>query len=142
MTVLMRDFETRSALDLKRVGAYRYATHASTDAWCCAYCVDDGPIQLWFPDDPVPPEFSRRRSIPDWIVTAWNDDFERQIERHIMAPALRLAPDTDRTAPLPEGCRPGARIAGKPGRRRKSAAARAEQGSGRAKGHAGDVAAA
>jgi DNA polymerase bacteriophage-type len=44
MAILLRDYETRSQLLLKAVGAWRYSTHASTDAWCCAFAVDDGPI--------------------------------------------------------------------------------------------------
>jgi DNA polymerase len=57
MPILFRDYETRSTLDLKRVGAWKYATHSTTDVWCCAYAVDDGPVQLWVPGNPVPPEF-------------------------------------------------------------------------------------
>lgn len=49
MPVLHRDFETRSTLNLSDVGASRYATHPETDVWCCAYCVDDGPVKLWVP---------------------------------------------------------------------------------------------
>ena len=123
-------------------GMDRYATHPSTDVWCCAYAVDDGPIQLWIPGDPVPPEFIEAAQNPDWLVAAFNDQFERLIERHIMAPALWLAGDSDRTASLPAGFSAGPGIAGKPVRCRRCAEARAEQGSGRATGHAGDVAAA
>jgi DNA polymerase bacteriophage-type len=86
MPVLYRDFETRSALNLKDVGAYRYAADPSTDVWCCAYAVDDGPVNLWVPGDPVPAEFIEAANDPNWIVTAFNDNFERQIETHIMAP--------------------------------------------------------
>jgi DNA polymerase len=83
---LFRDFETRSAVDLRRVGAYQYASHPATDCWCCAYAVDDGEIKLWTPGDNVPPEFIQAAHDPDWLVSAFNDQFERVIERHIMAP--------------------------------------------------------
>src|ERR1700730_11041999 len=45
----LRDYESRGILNLKNVGAWRYATHPSTDVLCCAYAVDDGPVQLWVP---------------------------------------------------------------------------------------------
>ena len=33
------DFETRSAVDLKKTGAYAYAAHPTTDIWCMAYAL-------------------------------------------------------------------------------------------------------
>jgi hypothetical protein len=86
MPILLRDFETRGVLDLKKVGAARYATHPDTDVLCCAYCVDDGPVELWVRGDPVPPEWIEAARDPDWLVSAFNDAFERAIEAHIMAP--------------------------------------------------------
>lgn len=86
MPILFRDYETRSTLDLRDVGAWRYATHSETAIWCCAYAVDDGPIGLWTPGDPVPSEFITAAENPDWLVCAFNDAFERLIEDHIMAP--------------------------------------------------------
>ncbi len=41
----------RSAVDLKKTGAYVYAADSTTDAWCAAYAVDDQPVKLWTPDD-------------------------------------------------------------------------------------------
>jgi DNA polymerase bacteriophage-type len=84
--VLLRDFETRGVVNLKKVGGWRYATHADTDVLCCAYAVDDGPVRLWVPGDPVPPEWQDAAASPDWLAVAFNDNFERQIEAHIMAP--------------------------------------------------------
>jgi DNA polymerase len=86
MPILLRDYETRSQLLLKAVGSWKYSTHVSTDVWCCAYAVDDGPIELWIPGDPVPPAFIEAANNPDWLVAAFGDGFERAIERHIMAP--------------------------------------------------------
>src|SRR5215831_12126311 len=84
--VLFRDFETRSTLDLKRVGAHVYAAHGSTAVWCYAYAVDAGDVQLWTPGSPVPTELVEAARNPDWLVSAFNDQFERLIEQHIMAP--------------------------------------------------------
>jgi DNA polymerase len=83
---LYRDYETRSTSNLKRVGSWKYAVDSATDVWCCAYAVDDGPVALWIPGDPVPPEFIEAANSPDWIVSAFNDTFERHVEMHIMAP--------------------------------------------------------
>jgi DNA polymerase len=86
MPILHRDYETRSTLNLKNVGAWRYATCAETEVWCCAYAIDDSPVQLWLPGDPVPAEFIEAARNPDWCVSAFNDSFERLIEQHIMGP--------------------------------------------------------
>jgi hypothetical protein len=47
--VLHRDFETRSRLSLRRVGAHRYAADSTTKILCAAYAVDDDPARLWLP---------------------------------------------------------------------------------------------
>jgi DNA polymerase bacteriophage-type len=86
MPILIRDYETRSTLDIENVGAWRYSRHAQTDVWCCAYCIDDGPIELWVPGDPVPPQFIEAARNPEWLVSAFNDSFERLIERHSLGP--------------------------------------------------------
>ena len=63
--VIHRDVETFGVLDLRVVGAHRYAADFRTDVYCTAYAVDDGPVQLWRPGDPV-----RRNSLrPPLIQT-------------------------------------------------------------------------
>ena len=47
--MIVGDFETRSAADLKKVGAYEYARHPSTDVVSFAWAVDDGTVALWQP---------------------------------------------------------------------------------------------
>ena len=86
MPLLHRDCETRSVLDLTKVGAHKYAVHPTTDIWFYRFAVDDGPIRIWVPGDPVPPEIIEAARNPDWLVTAWNDHFERLVERQILAP--------------------------------------------------------
>src|SRR5438105_3519578 len=54
--VLHRDYETRSQAVLKTVGAQRYAADSSTEILCACYAVDDDPIKLWRPGDPMPTE--------------------------------------------------------------------------------------
>src|SRR5262245_54982299 len=83
--VLHRDFETRSRAVLKTVGAQRYAADPSTEILCCCYAVDDDPVQLWRPGDPVPQEFIIAAQSQNWIVAAFNDAIEAAIEKSIMA---------------------------------------------------------
>jgi hypothetical protein len=70
--VLHRDYETRSLLDLPKVGLWKYATDIRTEVKCCAYAVDDEPVNLWLPRDPVPPEFIEAARNPNWLVCAHN----------------------------------------------------------------------
>ena len=51
-----------------------------------AYAVDDDPVQLWIPGNPVPPEFIEAAHNPRWIVAAHGDHFETAIEQHVLAP--------------------------------------------------------
>ena len=76
----------RAARVLKGVGTHKYAVDPNTEVLCCAFAVDDQPVQLWIPGDPVPPEFIEAANDPNWIVAAHGDHFETAIERHIMAP--------------------------------------------------------
>jgi DNA polymerase len=84
--VLHRDYEGRSRILLKLVGTHRWAAHPSTEVLSCAHAVDDQPVQLWTPGDPIPPEFIEAANNPNWIVAAHGDHFESAIEHHIMAP--------------------------------------------------------
>jgi DNA polymerase len=84
--VLHRDYETRSRVVLKTLGAHRYAADPLTEVLCCAYAVDDDPVQLWRPGGPVPAEFLAAAQNPNWIVAAHGDHFETAIEQHIVGP--------------------------------------------------------
>jgi DNA polymerase len=86
MPILFRDFETRSTLDLKDVGAWRYAADPTTDVWCVGYAVDDGEVKIWTPGQEIPEEFHAAARDPDWLVVAHNDQFERAIEEKILTP--------------------------------------------------------
>jgi DNA polymerase len=84
--VLPRDIETCSAINLAEVGAHRYATDKSTKIRCIGYAVDNGPVQIWTPGEPIPQPFFDAANNPDWTVVAHHDQFESAIERHILAP--------------------------------------------------------
>ena len=84
--ILHRDFELRGRLRLDVVGAHRFCADPSTEILSAAFTVDQGPIKLWVPGDPVPTEFIEAARDPAWLVVAHNDQFETQVERHILAP--------------------------------------------------------
>ena len=56
------DFETRSVVDLKAAGVYKYAESEHTDILCMAYAFDDEEPELHFP---------------------WTDGFPNRLWRHI-----------------------------------------------------------
>jgi DNA polymerase bacteriophage-type len=85
--ILHRDVETRCAnFDLRDVGVHRYAADTGTEIWCMAYAVDDGPVQLWLPGDPVPAPFSEAAVDTRWLTAAHHDPFESGIEQYILGP--------------------------------------------------------
>jgi len=86
MPVLVRDVETRSPLDLRVVGAFRYAADPRTEVLCVGFAVDSGLVKLWRPGEPVPREFIKAARNSDWIVAAHSDQFESAIEEFILAP--------------------------------------------------------
>ena len=83
---LHRDYETRSNANLSKVGVDKYAADPSTAVLRAAYAVDDGPVQVWLPGTPVPPEFIVAAANANWIVCAHNDAFETAIEQRVLAP--------------------------------------------------------
>jgi hypothetical protein len=84
--VLYRDYETRSRISLKLVGAHRYAADSTTEILCAAYAVDNDPVRLWLPGDPIPSEFTEAASNTSWSTCAHGDHFESAIEQHVLAP--------------------------------------------------------
>lgn len=84
MTTLHIDFETRSTVDLKKHGLDRYAKHPSTDVWCMAYALGDGPVKLW-PVDGVR-DVIESHVLNGGIVVAHNAAFELAIWNNVMVP--------------------------------------------------------
>jgi DNA polymerase len=83
---LFRDFETRSTLNLKTVGAWRYAADPTTEVLCVGYAIDNDPAQIWTPGEPIPEEFITAARDPDWLVVAHSDQFETAIETRLLNP--------------------------------------------------------
>jgi DNA polymerase len=90
MTTLSIDFETRSTVDLRAAGAYRYAEHPSTDVWCMAWAVDDGEPAIWTPSPATHgntvPDVVSHAATQGWEMRAFNANFERLIWNTIMVP--------------------------------------------------------
>jgi DNA polymerase len=83
--ILSLDLETRSPVDLKKSGAYRYFEHLQTSILCAAWAIDDGPVSVWLPGEPCPP------AVADAVaggaeISGWNVNFERQGWNQILGP--------------------------------------------------------
>ena len=80
------DFETRSDVDLRKVGASKYARHPSTYPMCVAIAVDDRPVVLYdyYLGGPFecPPEIVEAVERGDKFH-AHNAAFEYEIYRHV-----------------------------------------------------------
>src|ERR1035437_4765935 len=98
MTALHLDLETRIGVDLRKTGGYIYAESPTTDVWCAAYCVDDGPVELWVPElwhdeqAYMPegyvdcPDEIRNAVRENWQIVAHNANFERALWAGVLAP--------------------------------------------------------
>jgi DNA polymerase bacteriophage-type len=85
VTILSIDLETRSPVDLKRSGAYRYFEHPYTEILCAAWAIDDGPVQVWYPGDRCP-DAVIDATAHRCEVSGWNVNFERQGWNRILGP--------------------------------------------------------
>lgn len=83
------DFETRSAADLRKTGAERYAEDLSTDAWCMAWAIGEERPHLWAPD--APGEIDRLRAFVETggVVVAHSAPFELAIWNRLMVRRYR-----------------------------------------------------
>lgn len=94
------DFETRSAFDLKKGGAWEYALHPTTSIMCLAYAVDDKPVQLltnvdadlWDDWQDGVAELEALARAPEVLFHAHNAQFEQCIWKHIMVAKLNCPP--------------------------------------------------
>lgn len=79
--VLHLDFETYSDLDVRVVGAYRYAEHPSTEILVAGYALNDQPVRQWEPHlyDRPPADLLASLEDPDVLICAHNAEFERRI---------------------------------------------------------------
>lgn len=78
------DFETRSAADLKKCGAWKYSEHPTTEPLCLGYSIDGGPAELWRPGTSAA-ALHDAIAAGAWVV-AHNALFERSIWTNVMVP--------------------------------------------------------
>lgn len=79
-SILYLDVETRSEADLKKVGAWEYAAHPSTEIMNASFAVDDTLIQRWLEtDDMVITEAIPELSDPTVLLCFHNAEFETAI---------------------------------------------------------------
>jgi DNA polymerase len=73
------DFETRSTVDLRKVGVYKYVESPDTDIICMAYRrTSDTVTHLWKAGDPLP-EWFLADLAAGATIRAWNAQFERLV---------------------------------------------------------------
>jgi len=83
MAVLQIDFETRSPVNLKTDGAYKYASDPGTAVYMMGWAFDDEDPVVWLANEPLP------QRVVDHVaaggaITAWNAQFERLIWEYVM----------------------------------------------------------
>ena len=78
MNLVHIDFESFSHADLKKVGAYHYAQHPSTELLCACYAINDGPVRTWLPGDDNP-----FHKVNKWEWAAHNAQFEMVVWRWV-----------------------------------------------------------
>lgn len=96
MPTLHIDFETRSAVDLKKAGLDMYAKDPSTDVWCMAWALGGGAVHVITPETANSPEhvlygkpgmYDVCNHVQEGgIVVAHNAPFELAIWNNVMAP--------------------------------------------------------
>jgi DNA polymerase len=97
-----RDYETRSTLDLKKVGAHTYAEHSTTSLLCAVWIIEyadwslSAPI-VWRRGDGNMPAEVRRCIEYGYTVVGHNAAFEAAIDAHLTGPRMGWAvPKPDR----------------------------------------------
>ncbi len=92
MRFCLIDFESQSACDLKKAGAWRYAEDPTTEIICLGYTIEGAPgiviagYQLEFGADPW---LKDAVLDPECMFIAHNAAFEKAIWRNIMVPVFR-----------------------------------------------------
>lgn len=81
MDYCFADFETRSAIDIKKCGAFRYIEDESFDVLLLAYAFDDRPVRVvdFASGETWPEEFLQALRDPDVTKVAHNAIFERTV---------------------------------------------------------------
>ncbi len=78
------DYETRSAVELKTHGVYRYMAHPSTKALMASYQINGGPVRRWRYGQPCPADLREAIERGD-AISAHNAAFERLLMQRVLA---------------------------------------------------------
>lgn len=89
------DFETRSRVDLKKVGAWAYAAHPSTEIMCMAWSRDGEPPRVTNQFVTAPTELLRALADPNTVIVAHNAHFEYAIYHEILVKRFGFLPIED-----------------------------------------------
>ena len=86
MKWLHLDWETFCELDIKKVGAYKYASHPSCEVLLGAYSLNDGEVKLWdaLACRTMPADLRKHLLNPEVIIYAFNAVFERLILKFVL----------------------------------------------------------
>ena len=90
------DFETRSAVDLKSAGAYRYAEDPTTGIWCMAWSLGGSDRGIWRPEDFFPQKIIDHIYAGGRVVAhnavferlMWNGPLGKLLHRRVFLPPL------------------------------------------------------
>jgi DNA polymerase len=86
------DFETRSEVDLKKEGAYRYASDPSTEVYMMSWAFDDEPVTCWVNGSSLFPDRVEDHIRNGGIINAWNSQFERLIFEYVLCNEIFMLP--------------------------------------------------
>lgn len=85
MSGLEIDFETRSAVDLRKRGAANYFDSPTTEPLMASYSIDGGPIRRWRPPALCPADI-RAHVEGGGMISAHNAGFERGLWQKVLTP--------------------------------------------------------
>jgi DNA polymerase len=90
------DFETHSEADLKKVGAYRYASDPSTEILVMAIARNDGPVQVWdCAHGGAEAIFTLHQAVESGaLIYAHNAQFEHAVCRYLLKKTFNIEPPT------------------------------------------------
>ncbi len=95
------DYETYSAADLKKFGAFRYASDKTTEILMCAFSINGESPEVWIHPDHCPElSVESRRSAAKlaeaiskgWPIYAHNASFEHSVSRYRMEKDMGIVP--------------------------------------------------
>lgn len=86
------DFETYCDLDIKKVGAYKYAMHESCEVLLAGFSINGGKKHLWdaTTGKPIPALLKRKLKDPKCLIFAFNATFERLILKYVLGIEIPL----------------------------------------------------